>query len=318
MPLSTWNLEWLNHNSQRKYPLADDVSGYDSSADPAFRIPNDFIVHMDLPIHSAMSMDPAGFFIRQLVATGTGYSIVVAYQQTPVTAIDVATAHIPISSHTTEYKTYVLGGIEPFDDTLGKITINSLAAIALQPAGLWNFTSSGAGLTADAIRPIIQGVQSISISQGTGIPSQKLYGDIELVAGDNIDLTVDGQEIWISAIDGSGTIDVCECEGDAADLPCIATINGLSPNSEGQMYLVGDDCLEIGEAGASAISITDNCCAPCCGCTELEAITKDLERFLQQQANLETFVMELKTSVTEMNVTVLGSRLGDRGCITCE
>jgi len=318
MPLSTWNLEWLNHNSQRKYPLADDVSGYDSSAEPAFLIPNDFIVQIDLPIHSAMEMDPAGFFIRQIVATGTGYSIVIAYQQTLVSAVDVAAAHIPISSHTTEYKTYSLGGIEPFDDTSGKITINSLDAISLQPAGLWEFTSTGAGLTPDAIRPIIQGVQSISVSHGSGIPSQKLYGDVELVAGDNIELIVDGQEIWISAIDGTGTIDVCECEGDAAAFPCISSINGVPPNSEGQMYLVGDDCLEIGEAGANAISIADNCCAPCCGCTELEAITKDLERFLQQQANLETFVTELKASVTEMSLTVLGSRLGDRGCITSE
>jgi len=317
MPLSTWNLEWLNHNSQRKYPLADDVSGYDSGAEASFRIPDDFIVQIDLPIHSAMEMDPAGFFIRQIVATGTGYSIVVAFQQNAVSAVDVAAAHIPVSAHTSEYKTYALGGIEPFDDTVGKITINSLAGISLQPAGLWNFNLAGAGLTPDAIRPIIQGVQSISVTQSTGIPSHKLYGDVELIAGDNISLLVDGQEIWISAIDGSGTINECDCEGDAAALPCIKTINGVQPDNDGQMYLVGDDCLEIGE-GTNSLNITDNCCAPCCGCTELESITKDLERFLQQQANLEIFVKELKTSVTEMNMTVLGSRLGDRGCITCD
>tara|TARA_B100000745_G_scaffold296963_1_gene243134 strand:+ start:5900 stop:6853 length:954 start_codon:yes stop_codon:yes gene_type:complete len=317
MPLSTWNLEWLNHNSQRKYPLADDASRYDSGADASFRIPDDFIVQIDLPIHSAMEMDPSGFFIRQIVATGTGYSIVVAFQQSAVSAVDVAAAHIPISSHTTEYKTYALGGIEPFDDTIGKITINSLAGISLQPAGLWNFTRAGAGLTPDAIRPIIQGVQSISVAQSAGISSNKLYGDIELIAGDNIELIVDGQEVWISAIDGAGTVATCECEGDAAALPCIKTINGIPPNNEGQMYLVGDDCLEF-SSSENAIEVADKCCAPCCGCTELEAITKDLERFLQQQSNLEVFVKELKTSVTEMNITVLGSRLGDRGCITCE
>ena len=48
------------------------------------------------------------------------------------------------------------------------------------------------------------------------------------------------------------------------------------------------DCLEFG-LGDNAITVKDNCCAPCCGCTELEAITKDLERFLQQQVNLEVF-----------------------------
>ena len=42
MPLSTWNLEWLNHNSQRNYPIADDATGYDETG--TFKIPEDFIV----------------------------------------------------------------------------------------------------------------------------------------------------------------------------------------------------------------------------------------------------------------------------------
>ena len=79
MPLSTWNLEWLNHNSQRNYPLADDASGYDSTG--TFQIPDDFLVQLDIPIHSAMDMDPAKFFIRQIVAASTGYSIIVSYQR---------------------------------------------------------------------------------------------------------------------------------------------------------------------------------------------------------------------------------------------
>ena len=315
MPLSTWNLEWLNHNSQRKYPLADDATGYDKTA--SFRLPDDFIVQLDLPIHTAMDMDPVKFYIRQVVAAGTGYSVVVSYEESAETSIDVATAHIPVSSHTSEYKTYTLGGIEPFDDTAGKITINSLDAISLQPPGLWEFDPAGTSLTPDAIRPIIQGVQSLSVSSGGGTSSKKLYGDVELIAGDNIELKVINQEVWISALDGSGTIDTCDCEGDAAVLPCIKTINGISPNQSGQLFFIGDDCLEFG-VGANAITVKDNCCAPCCGCTELESITKDLERFLQQQVNLEVFVNELKTSVTTMSLTVLGSRLGDRGCITCE
>ena len=321
MPLSTWNLEWLNHNSQRKYPLADDASGYDATG--TFQLPNDFIVQLDLPIHSAMDMDPSHFFIRQIISASTGYSIVVSYNQpSDGSVVDVATAHIPTVSHTTEYKTYVLGGMEPFDDTVGKVTINNLAAIASQPAGLWTFIAGGSGLTPDAIRPIIQGVQSLSVSTGGATPSQRIYGDVELVAGDNIKLTLsdldtNNPEIRIDAIEGVGLTEECQCEGDVTDIPCIKTINGISPTPEGQFYLVGDDCLTM-QSGTNAVEIEDTCCSPCCGCTELEVITKDLERFLQQQVNLEVFVNDLRASVTEMSLTVLGSRLGDRGCITCE
>jgi hypothetical protein len=318
MPLSTWNLEWLNHNSQRRYPLADDASGYDSTG--TFSIPDDFLVQLDLPIHSAMDMDPAKFFVRQIVAASTGFSIVISYQGTSGIQ-DVAASHIPTVSHTTEYKTYSLGGIEPFDDTAGKITINSLDGISKQPAGLWEFNVTGSRLSVDTIRPIIAGVQSLRVSAAGGAQSSRLYGDVELVAGDNIQLTPvvtsGSSKIVISAIDGEGTVEPCVCEGDAAVLPCIKTINGVSPTSVGDFHFIGDDCLQF-TGGTNVVGVADQCCAPCCGCTELESITKDLERFLQEKVNLQIFVQDLKSSVTEMNLVVLGSRLGDRGCITCE
>ena len=315
MPLSTWNLEWLNHNSQRNYPIADDAGGYDKTG--TFKIPENFIVELDLPIHSAINVDPSKFYIRQLIATGTGYSIVISCQDSSNNIYDVASAHIPTASHTTEYKTYTLGGIEPYDDTSGKVTINSLDAIGSQPAGLWEFEPTGSRVSPDAIRPIIQGVQSLSVSTGVGEVSQRLYGDIELVAGDNIEIVAAGNKLTISAIDGAGNVETCQCEGDVTALPCIKTINGVSPTPAGEFGFIGDDCLEF-TGGTNSLNVGDNCCAPCCGCTELEAITKDLERFLQQQANLEVFVSGLNSAVTEMSLTVLGSRLGDRGCITCE
>ena len=37
MPLSQWNLEWLDHNSQRNYPLAEDATGFDETS--SFQLP---------------------------------------------------------------------------------------------------------------------------------------------------------------------------------------------------------------------------------------------------------------------------------------
>ena len=317
MPLSQWNLEWLDHNSQRNYPLAEDATGCDMTG--SVRLPEDFIVELDIPVHSAMDMDPAKFFIRQVVAAGTGYSIIVSYSGSSGVQ-DVASANIPKAAHT-RWSTYALGGIEPFDDTVGKVTINKLTSIDDQPAGVWEFNVSGMRITPDAVRPIIQGVQSLKVQSGSGI-SQRLYGDVELVAGSNIQLTPvlvsDGvSKIIISALSGEGTIEPCVCEGSAEALSCIKTINGIQPTPTGDFNFIGDDCLEITE-GTNSLKIEDVCCAPCCGCTELEAITQDLERFNQQKANLEFFVNDLQSSVTGMDMVVLGARLGDKSCITCE
>jgi|TARA_R110000824_G_scaffold82768_4_gene207399 hypothetical protein len=317
MPLSQWNLEWLDHNSQRNYPLAEDATGFDSTS--SFQLPEDFIVEMDLPIHSAMDMNPAKFFIRQIVAAGTGYSIIVAYSGSEGVQ-DVASANIPKSSHT-RWTAYALGGIEPFDDTVGKVTINKLSSIDDQPAGLWEFDYTGSRIEPDTVRPIIRGVQSLKVQSGT-TSSQRFYGDIELVAGNNIQLTPvvvssGVSKIIISALSDESLSEPCVCEGDAAVIPCIKTINGIPPTTAGEFNFIGDDCIEF-TGDTNALRASDACCAPCCGCTELEAITLDLERFNQQRVNLEFFVNELQSSVTEMNMVVLGARLGDKGCITCE
>ena len=317
MPLSQWNLEWLDHNSQRNYPLADDATGLDSTS--SFSLPEDFIVQMDLPIHSAMDMDPSRFFIRQINISGVGVSVIISYSGSSGVQ-DVASASIPRAAHS-RYTTYAMGGIEPFDDTVGKITINKFDSLDLQPSGIWNFDYTGSRISPDVVRPIIQGVQSLKV-QSANTTSERFYGDIELVAGTNVQLTpvvlgAGSSKIIISAISGEGTIEPCVCEGDAAELPCIKTINGISPTVAGDFSLIGDDCLQV-TGGSNAVYIADVCCAPCCGCTELEAITTDLERFNQQKVNLEFFVNQLQSSVTEMNLVVLGARLGDKGCITCE
>jgi hypothetical protein len=317
MPLSQWNLEWLDHNSQRSYPLADDATG--NAKHGGFHLPEDFIVALDIPVHSAMDMDPAQFFIRQVVAAGTGYSLIVSYAGTDGVQ-DVASANIPKASHT-RWSSYALGGIEPFDDTVGKVTINKLTSIESQPTGTYVFEVDGTRITPDAVRPIIQGVQSLKVQSGSS-SSQRLYGDVELVAGTNIQITPvvvsEGvSKIIISALSGEGTIEPCVCEGSAEELPCIKTINGIQPTPTGDFNFIGDDCLEITD-GTNSLKIEDVCCAPCCGCTELEAITQDLERFNQQKANLEFFVSDLQSSVTGMDMVVLGARLGDKSCITCE
>jgi len=317
MPLTQWNVEWLNHNSQRSYPLADEASAQDTT--DSFKIPDDFIVGLDLPVHAAMDVEPGNFFVRTLGVFPTGFSITIAHRS-GTNIVNVATALIPREGHN-KNTTYVLGGVEPFDDTVGKIVIGRLDTIDDQPAGVWEFDLDSGRLETDAIRPIIRGVQAITVRDGSE-QSERLTGDIELVPGENMQITpvvVEGQDsqIIFSAIQGEGTIEECVCEGEEAEIPCIKRINGIVPTPDGSFGVVGDDCIQVLQT-ENGIKIVDNCAAPCCGCEELEAITKDMERSDQQRETYSRFMDLLQASVTEFSMTVLGARLGDRGCITCE
>jgi len=321
MPLSTWNLEWLNHNSQRNYPLADTASCVDVTG--SFSLPDDFIVEMDLPVHAGMNIDPARFFIKNVGVYSAGYSIVVGYKPVSVASppIDVATAFIPKLTHTTN-KVYTLGGIGDFNDTIGKIVIHSLQNIDLQPSGYWEFSFDGGQLDPDVIRPIIRGVSSISCSNGLQ-KSQPFYGDIELVAGTNCQLVPiiqpgDPPKISINFIWGagaSGPNNNCPCEDGTANLPPITTISGIGPDATGNFVIAGSDCITV-QPIPNGIKLINNCSKPCCGCEELEAITRDLEKLLQRAGTVEEFINNLSSTIETLNRIISGSNVsgGTTGC----
>ncbi len=316
MPLSQWNLEFLNHNAQRSYPLTADSTKTDTTG--SFTIPSDFLVGIDLPVSTAQDMESGNFFIRQLGLFASGVQLIFSYS-TATSIVDVATCLVPAFAERNQV--FTVGGIEPFDDIVGKVVVGKLSTLLKQPTGLFEFDIDDTRIEPQAIRPMIRGITSLSVLNAGGTPGERLYGDIELVAGANIQLqtinTATESKIIISAIDGEGTIDDCLCEGEAAALPCIKTINGIAPTVDGNFNFVGDACLDF-VGTDSGISLTDECCTPCCGCEELETITRELERFNAQRGSLDLFVNTLATEQTTFSLTVLGSRVGDRKCLTCE
>lgn len=311
MVVGIWNLEWLNSNSQRSYPLVETASKVDTTG--TFTIPDSLILGLYFPIHAGLVAFPERFYIRSLSVFSTGLNIVLGYWDN-VSGIAVASATIAFSSHS-EYKTYSLIGEGDFLDCAGKIVLGKLDELGSLPAGAYDFTYSAANVDSDAIRLMLRGVSSISLVNGA-TTTKRLQGDIAFVAGSNMLLessTVDGvTSITFNAIKGEGLTVDCNCEDDD-DIPsCIRTINGTPPTDGGDLSFVGDSCLSITTI-ANGLQLTDTCSKPCCGCTELEAVTTDLVRFGESATSLTNFLNRLEGSVNRMNLTVLGSRIGDSG-----
>lgn len=312
MPIGIRQLEWLNHNSQRAYPITADSTRTDTSG--AFVIPDSLLLALYLPVHYGENVSSGKFFVKAIGAYSSGISITIGYDADDG-AIDVASAVIPRSTHTAG-QVYALGGLGDYADSRGFVVLGDLAQLDLQPAGLFQFELAGSRLEPDCIRPYLRGVMSLQADNGVGL-SSKVYGNVRLQAGRNMRITVEQAEgedpvIVFDAIDGEGFTDVCVCQDDS---PAIKSINGVQPDNNGNLQIIGNDCLLVETAG-NLITLSDVCSAPCCGCAELEAITEALEAFADKAATLEMFLVNLEARVTQMDMAVLGSRIPDRGCAT--
>jgi len=312
VPIGFRNLEFLNHNAVRAYPVTGDSSRTSSNGSTTFRLPDDFIVAMYLPIHWGLTVEPGKFYLKRVAVYATGYSIVVGYDD-GADGVDVASALIAKSSHIPN-QVYNLGGIGDFADSRGHVVIGSLDNIDKQPPGQWEFTLSTARLEPDVVRPNIRGFTSLQVQNGSEL-SAELYGPVRLIAGRDFRITAiiepgEDTRLVFDAIEGAGLTQDCDCED---DVDPILTINGEGPDGTGNFTVLGNDCLEPSTI-THGIELKDTCSDPCCGCTELEAITQALEAFGEKATTLENFLVNLEARVTQMDMVVLGSRLGDRGC----
>jgi hypothetical protein len=311
MPVGIWNLEWLNANSQRSYPLSEVATKVDTTG--TFTIPDSLILGLYLPIHSGLVAYPENFYVKTVSIFATGLNVEIGYWNGS-SGVNVASATIAFSTHS-EYKTYSLVGQDDFIDCFGRIVFGKIDELSTLPAGAYDFSFAGGRLDSDSIRPMIRGVSSIRIINGQSV-SNRMQGDIAFVAGTNMSISAAGSSgnysITFNAIKGEGLNIDCNCIDDDPIGQCVRTVNGIGPDSGGNLTVIGDDCLNV-TAVQNGIQIQDVCSKPCCGCVELQAVTNDLVRFGEASNSLTNFLNRLEGSVNRMNLTVLGSRLGDSG-----
>lgn len=317
MPIGNWNLQWLNHNSQRAYPLTEWGSKLDSSG--TIKIPDNFIVGLYFPIHAGANFQPTRFFIKTLLIAPTGFNITLGYSD-GINTIDVAAANVVRADYTPN-RSYALGGLDEFDDSVGSIVLGTLDGVDALPAGLYTFSPTATTIEPDAIRPMLRGVTRLQVNNNSNL-SQPIYGHVTLVAGINMRIDVnqienengeEETEIVFNAISGLNLNQDCLCRVPLAG-ECIKCINGVC-SPDGTFTFAQDSCVEITPI-TNGLSFKDTCATPCCGCAELDAIKAQIDRFGDGATTLQNFVTRLSAEVTQMSLVVIGSRLSD--CTACE
>lgn len=299
-----WNQDWLNENSQRKYPLSQTALVTDTSG--SFVIPDDFIVDMVFPVHADPTIDPTLFHVAGIGIFGQGVTIAIGYNGDVIANVSIDQATFKANS------VYAVQGTGAFFDTVGRIVIGFLDTI-LESAGSFLFDVANGRFEPAVIRPDIRGVSAIYIQNGTDV-SAPIQNDVVLQAGRNFQLTLvngvgsEPNRITMNAIDGAGLNQDCGCSENNT-LPCIQTINGIPGDNANNFTILDDPCIVLNDI-ANGLQIVDNCSKPCCGCNELDVVTAAAQTLAAQIFALENFASQLQASIDTLSTNLVSSKTG--------
>jgi len=293
------NLEWLNQNSLRAYPLADDASSTDVSG--SFRLPTDLVVDLMWPVNIELALNPSGFFISNVSVFAHGVTITFSYTDGSTTQT-MGVASVPVAGHNPNASYYV-SGQGNFAGSVGLVTIGRLDTI-LESGGSFDFNLTGTRILGTCIRPDIRGVKSLQVVNESET-TERLYGNIKLESGQNVRISVQDngseQVIRFDALVSEGLNEVCGCTNERTVGPPIRTINGVGPNSSGELSVVQGSCFDIAPADTdNMLQISNTCSQPCCGSNELEIVRGDLEALNQDARAILRLVQNLESGYAQL------------------
>jgi len=299
-----WDLEWLNANASRAYPLSESATKQDTTE--SFELPDDFLVDLMLPVHAGSAPDPSKFHVSGVTVFNDGVTVSFAYDGTTFGSVSIAFSGFERNS------AYFLNGTGDFYDTVGKIIVGSLDTIR-NSSGSFSFNLAGGRLEPAVIRPHIRGVSALYVQNGDDL-SEAIQGDVALQPGANFAISIitgvggAPDRIVLSAISGEGLNEECDC-GENRSLPDIKTINAIGPDDAGNFTLEGDDCLTLTPI-TNGLKMEDECSKPCCGCDELNVVLTAMEQVLTQVNSLENLASRLETAFDAMQTNLLASKTG--------
>lgn len=274
--------EWLNVNSGRAFPLAENASRMDSTG--SVRLPDSLIVAAQ--INQTASYAAGTFFVSRLIAVPDLVSVTISFFDGEEAPRAIATISVPVELHRTN-KTYAFVGEGVDEVILGSLTIGALDETLRTVPGQLSFDVSATPFEVSALFVSTPSLEAVEIYNGTTL-LRRHTRVLKLRAGENIRLSyVDGDPdvIRIDAISGENLINPDTCEN-AVPVPApIRTINGVPGDSNNNFNLDGSNCLNV-DVAPGVITVTDLCSKSCCGCEELEELVAGLQQVEQQLLGL--------------------------------
>jgi len=264
-----------------------------SSKDALFNIPDTLIVDLTLCATSTVS---DRFYISRIFNKLSSVDIQISKYDNAEVVGDIT---IDKSTHT-EDQDYYITPTTKYAGANGKITIGTLRDLETQPVGLFMFDNTSTELEPRTIIPGMIGLSRlVFVDSANGEYSAS--GTVTLAARNNLlfSYTSGASTVILDAGDNLGLNKKCTI------YTPIQSINGVLPDFNGNINLLGIDCVTVANSVQYTLDITDTCCTPCSGCSDLETLTTRLtsleNKFLDLKGSYSNTSLQLSNYLTTVN-----------------
>lgn len=314
---------WLNQNELRKYPFAEDASlaAATSPTGAATVLPNyvvvDFLVTLSAYPGSDATYDQ--IYLRRFSLLGDLVSFEFAARRL-ATETEEETAlgtvfgvSLSLADHTI-YKSYPLGvnTAGDFAFSRGRLVLGDLRRLLSDgfAMGDYTFTYETSEMSPATVRPGIDGVSSLRVpapgafvDMPYGAFETALTGHVRLVGDNTINLKyVAAANAIVFSQRTPDPAEDCECAETAVP---IRTINGMpAPTDDGNIMVVGDECIEVSRTATNTMTVRNVCAKPCCGCEELQFLSSKLSALRNTFTTLDARSTQLEASIAAADAQI--------------
>jgi hypothetical protein len=292
------NLDFLNANTLRNFPIREGLSCLDTSG--VFAIPEDFLVDLVLSVSS----DPAvRVYISKIINMPDEIEIEFSLYGTTT---QIGVVSLAPNGHV-RYNTYYMTPSSNYVAATGKVVVGEVRSISALPYGAFTFDQTA---TEVETRTVVPGLATVSrfVFRNADGTTFSVTGDVTLVAQTNTKFRlIDASTVAIDAGDDLGLNAPC-----ADDRPCLKTINNVAPDVNGNFTLTTSDCAKfttLTSGTLKGLNLADSCCKPCLSCNEIGDLT-------QRLTQLESDLITLRTHYN--SVALLTQQFGQLSSASCE
>jgi len=321
---STVGLGWLNTNATRNYPISQEAN-LTPLGSSGFNLPDGVILDMRLSVPYSPKIKPFYFYLKSISAYAHGIILEIGYYNAGIVSSEKATVAISeaiVAEDHTSPTTYTLSGVSTneeydFSNVVGVVTIGSLTQLLSNPPGRVDFNTD-AYLESTVVSMNTAGVSSIRVGGDLQAAGTALTGHVIVRPRTNFGIQTSATEnsLTFSALKGLGLTADCTCEGEIELGPCIRKINGLSPDQNGNIDLIAGTCISLAKASA-AITISETCSEPCCGCDQLSIVVGDLRDLQSGFERLDSYITALASAIESLRSSAFGSVVASNSRDAC-